>query len=106
MFGWGRGWFGRGRGFWRYFPVSTVGGRYRYVGPCRCGLGPHAFYVDEKTGALVHAWDLYRGYAPGYVGTDERAYLEETIRELEEEKRMLEEELARIKKRLDELKKE
>jgi hypothetical protein len=105
MFGWGRGWFGRGRGFWRYFPVSTVGGRYRYVGPCRCGLGPHAFYVDEKTGALVHAWDLYRGHVP-YVGTDERRYLEETIRELEEEKKMLEEELARIKKRLDELKKE
>ncbi|XRP97607.1 hypothetical protein ACO3UB_03555 [Methanocaldococcus sp. 16A] len=96
MFGWGRGF---GRRFWRYFPVSTVGGRYRYVGPCRCGLGPHAFYVDDKTGALVHAWDLYRG-------SDERAYLEETIRELEEEKRLLEEELERIKKRLDELKKD
>ncbi|AIJ06158.1 hypothetical protein JH146_1316 [Methanocaldococcus bathoardescens] len=104
MLGWGRG---LGRRFWRHFkfPVG-VGGRYRYVGPCRCGLGPHAFYVDEKTGALVHAWDIYRGYAPGFVGTDERTYLEETIKELEEEKKMLEEELARIKKRLDELKKD
>ncbi|WP_048056355.1 hypothetical protein [Methanocaldococcus fervens] len=106
MFGWGRGWFGRGRRFWRYYPVERVGGRYRYVGPCRCGLGPHAFYVDEKTGALVHAWDLYRGY-PGYTyDLDEKRYLEEVIKELEEEKKMLEEELAKIKKRLDELKKE
>ncbi|WP_423792585.1 hypothetical protein ACPB8Q_07675 [Methanocaldococcus indicus] len=99
MFGWGRGF---GRRFWRYYPFRAVGGRYRYVGPCRCGLGPHAFYIDEKTGALVHAWDLYSGYVPRYA--DEKAYLEETIRELEEEKRMLEEELARIKKRLEELK--
>ena len=103
MFGWGRGWFGIGRRFWKYFPVEKVGGRFRYIGPCRCGLGPHAFYVDEKTGALVHAWDLYRRNIPEY---DEKRYLEETIRELEEEKKLLEEELARIKKRLDELKKE
>ncbi|XRO75033.1 hypothetical protein ACO3TA_06540 [Methanocaldococcus sp. 28A] len=103
MFGWGRGF---GRRFWRYFPVSSVGGRYRYVGPCRCGLGPHAFYVDEKTGILVHAWDLYRGYVPEYVGMDERKYLEEIIKELEDEKKILEEELERIKKRLDELKKD
>ncbi len=103
MFGWGRS-FGRGRGFWRYFPVATVGGRYRYVGPCRCGFGPHAFYVDERTGALVHAWDIYRGAPDVYI--DEKRYLEETIKELEEEKRMLEEELARIKKRLEELKKD
>ncbi|NPA62233.1 MAG: hypothetical protein GXN95_01615 [Methanococci archaeon] len=96
MFGWGRG-----RGFWRYYMLGRVGDRYRYVGPCRCGLGPHAFYVDEKTGSLVHAWDLYR---TPYTDVDERRYLEETVKSLEEEKKLLEEELERIKRRLDELK--
>ena len=27
---------------------------YRYVGPCRCGLGPNAFYQDAQ-GRIVHA---------------------------------------------------
>ncbi|AAM02457.1 hypothetical protein [Methanopyrus kandleri] len=32
--------------------------RYRYIGPCRCGLGPHAFYEDTETGEIKHAWQV------------------------------------------------
>ncbi len=32
--------------------------RYRYIGPCRCGLGPHAFYEDTETGEIKHAWQI------------------------------------------------
>ncbi|WP_456482798.1 hypothetical protein [Methanopyrus sp.] len=39
--------------------------RYRYIGPCRCGLGPHAFYEDTETGEIKHAWQvLSEGGAP------------------------------------------
>lgn len=27
---------------------------YKYIGPCRCGFGPRAFYMDEK-GNIFHA---------------------------------------------------
>ncbi|WP_148689200.1 hypothetical protein [Methanopyrus sp. SNP6] len=32
--------------------------RYRYIGPCRCGLGPHAFYEDTETGEIKHVWQV------------------------------------------------
>ena len=28
--------------------------KYRYIGPCRCGFGPRAFYIDEE-GKIIHA---------------------------------------------------
>ncbi|WP_457611941.1 hypothetical protein [Methanocaldococcus sp.] len=65
----------------------------KYIGPCRCGRGPHAYYVDDR-GRLVHAWELY------YNDLD--AYLEELIRE----KKMLEEEIEKVKRELEKLKKE
>jgi hypothetical protein len=99
----GRGWFGRGRGFWRYhYTPSTVGGRYRYIGPCRCGTGPHAYYEDES-GRIVHAWDLYR--MPIATTTD-KTYLADRLKELEEEKAIIEDEIAEIKKRLNEMEKQ
>ncbi|EHP89629.1 DUF5320 domain-containing protein [Methanotorris formicicus] len=98
----GRGWFGRGRGFWRYYAPSIAGGRYRYIGPCRCGMGPHAFYEDVSSGRILHAWDLYR--MPFATPTD-REYLSDRLRELEEERAILEDEIAEIKKRLSEVEK-
>ncbi|CAB3288172.1 Exonuclease SbcC [Methanocaldococcus lauensis] len=100
MFGFGRG-FGR-RFFWRYFPATV--GRYRYIGPCRCGFGPHAFYVDDS-GRIVHAWDLYRmPYKDTPVTTTtDRNYLLDRLKELEEEKALIEEEIAELKRRLKDL---
>lgn len=59
MYGYSRGWFGRGRA-WSAWPVRgrTPAG-LRYLGPCRCGWGPHAFYQDAS-GKVFHARDLYR----------------------------------------------
>ncbi|ENN96473.1 hypothetical protein J422_02250 [Methanocaldococcus villosus KIN24-T80] len=98
MFGWGRrfGWWGRG---FRRIPIRV--GRFTYVGPCRCGFGPHAFYVDDY-GRLVHAWEL-----PYYVSTEEdKSLIEERIKDLEMEKKMLEEEIMRLKKELERSKRE
>ena len=39
MRGYGRGW---------YSPRMTVSSGYTYIGPCRCGTGPHAFYQRPK----------------------------------------------------------
>ena len=89
----GRGFF-RGMG-WRYFLTPRVFNRFKYVGPCRCGSGPDAFYVDTA-GRLIHAWDLF---------TEEMSeeyrekYLEERIKYLKEELKILEEKLKSIKKK-------
>jgi hypothetical protein len=91
MFGYGRG-LHRGR-FWPYTLVSAPEG-YTYLGPCRCGFGPDAFYRD-KSGRIVHASQLLHGSVPQMVSTEdpeveisqlrvEKAELERRIKELEE----------------------
>ena len=94
MYGWyGYGW---GRGFGR-----TPQG-YTYVGPCRCGFGPRAFYLDNQ-GRLLHASQVWGwsgwapwapGYAPGYDETEslkaEKAALENRLKEIEERLKGLE----------------
>jgi len=37
---------------------------YYYIGPCRSGLGPFAFYMTPD-GRIVHAWQVY-GLSPPY----------------------------------------
>ncbi|ADG12691.1 conserved hypothetical protein [Methanocaldococcus infernus ME] len=69
---------------------------FRYIGPCRCGFGPHAYYVDDR-GRVVHAWDIY------YYDID---YLESYLKELIDEKKALEEEIEKIKAELERLKRE
>ncbi len=60
--GWGRGWSwgGPGWGAMLGWPlISSAASRgYYYVGPCRSGLGPFAFYITPD-GRLVHAWQVY-----------------------------------------------
>ena len=87
--------FGRGffRGICRHFLVPKVLSKL-YVGPCRCGAGPHAFYIDER-GWLIHAWDLFLREIPE---KEREKYIRERINYLKEELKMLEEELKRIKK--------
>ncbi|MGQ4913822.1 MAG: DUF5320 domain-containing protein [Candidatus Asgardarchaeia archaeon] len=105
-------WWGRGRGWWWWFwnPfIQYMASRgYYYIGPCRSGFGPFAFYITP-TGQIVHAWQLFTPYyywpfvTPFYYGpyyttpvTDEKSYLEE-------QKRLLENQLKDINRRLAEL---
>ncbi len=80
--GWGRGW---GR-FYRA-PVDVEG--YTYIGPCRCGWGPHAFYRDPS-GRIVHASEVF-GY--GYDPKDELEALKREKEELEKRIRELEKQI-------------
>jgi hypothetical protein len=73
---------------------------YRYVGPCRCGWGPNAFYQDAS-GRIVHAWDVYRrGGAAGPAPTGEE--LKEELEALKAEKEELGKRIAELEKRLEE----
>ncbi len=87
--GWG-GWGGYGRRWW---PPASVEG-YTYVGPCRCGWGPHAYYVDSS-GRLVHAWDVFSGRAPVSFQEAELEALKREKEELEKRIRELEEKLKK-----------
>lgn len=86
----GRGWF---RWHWVRPEMSSPSG-YTYIGPCRCGMGPHAYYQDQS-GRIVHAWHLYHGSTPPIplsqedlktelaILKNEKERLEERIKELE-----------------------
>lgn len=83
----------RRTGYWRFggFYPGTPSG-FRYVGPCRCGGGPHAFYQDAG-GRIAHASEVfYGGYAPVKEDLeyelqtlkDEKAALEKRLKEVED----------------------
>ncbi|RZB32503.1 MAG: hypothetical protein AEth_00490 [Candidatus Argoarchaeum ethanivorans] len=84
-------WYGRR---W-YDQTVTAPSGYEYIGPCRCGGGPHAYY-QAPGGQVVHASQVFAP-APGF--TPVPGFTKE------DERKMLEEELAQIKKRLEELEK-
>lgn len=87
----GRHGFFRGHFRCHFTPrINTIykGGSYKYIGPCRCGLGPHAYYLDEN-GNLIHGWEIFDRDFEG----DRKKYLMERIKYLEEEKKRLEKEL-------------
>lgn len=68
-------------------------GGYTYVGPCRCGFGPHAYYQTAQ-GQIVPAAALFAppvappAPAPGAAELEqlraEKADLERRLRELDE----------------------
>ena len=94
MLGYGRGWH-RGYRSWRQFPVSAPEG-YTYMGPCRCGFGPDAFYQD-KSGRIVHASQVFRW---GIPPTLTREGLEEDVNRLKDEKSELEKRIKELEKHL------
>jgi hypothetical protein len=84
MFGRSRYWR---RGLWR----TAVSSDYTYIGPCRCGVGPHAFYLDRR-GRICNVWDRI----------SEPLFTEENLKgELE----YLKAEKLEMKKRIEELEK-
>lgn len=89
--------YGRGWHKWWQIPVSTPKG-YTYIGPCRCGMGPHAFYQDVS-GRIVHAWQLYRWGVPP---TPTKEDLESRLEVLKEEKAQLEKEIEELEKQIKE----
>jgi len=101
MFGFGRGFRGRGFFGFRHFAgartIPNCNEKYEYVGACRCGLGPHAYYRDRRTGAVVPATAVYGYDAPE---TTPETELSDRLRYLEEEKKYLEEEIAKLKESL------
>lgn len=82
------------------FPASA--GHY-YLGPCRCGFGPHAFYRTSD-GRIVRASQLFHPIA-GPAAIFPPMKPEEEAKLLEEEAKALREELSRVEERLKELKK-
>lgn len=99
MYGFGRGGgWGRGAGWTgaaypqRACPAATAPAGYRYVGSCRCGFGPNAYYQD-LAGRVVPAAGLFSGTAwtpPAQAPSEieqlgaEKADLERRLRDLEE----------------------
>ena len=87
----GRHGFFRGQGRCHFTSrVNTIyrRGSYKYIGPCRCGLGPHAYYLDKNEN-LIHGWEIFDRDFEG----NRKEYLKERIKYLEEEKKRLEKEL-------------
>lgn len=90
--GWRWRWRARGWGGWRGYYPSYSG--YRYIGPCRCGFGPDAFYEEISTGRIVHASELWRG------GPIEDVQSE--VKRLKAEKEEIERRIEELEKRLEE----
>jgi len=78
---------------WFYW-ISPLKG-YQYIGPCRCGFGPHAYYLTPS-GRIVHAWQLYHW----------KRSPEWTAEELKVELEMLKKEKAELEQRIQELEKQ
>lgn len=94
----GRGWFR-----WNWVgPGGNLPSGYTYIGPCRCGMGPHAYYKDPS-GRIVHAWHFYPGAGlPFATGEDVKTALDL----LKQEKSVLEKRIEELEKQLKEKKEE
>lgn len=95
MFGYGRGWH-----HWQLGVIAPSG--YTYIGPCRCGTGPHAFYQDQS-GRIVNAWQLYRSGIPPVLARED---LKAELEALKEEKAQIEKRIAALEKEIEKDKEE
>ncbi|MGQ9706945.1 MAG: hypothetical protein ACUVWP_08130 [bacterium] len=71
---------------------------YRYVGSCRCGFGPHAYY-ETPEGRVVSPFEVYSGF---YRGGSIKENLEAEKKYIEDEVKYLEERLKELEERLKE----
>jgi hypothetical protein len=95
MFGYGRG---RYRG--RFWPAAAgIPRGYTYIGHCRCGTGPHAYYQTPE-GRIVHAWPpIQGGGSITYKPTEEE--LKAEAEWLRKEKMELEQRLKEVEEELN-----
>ena len=95
MFGFGQS-YNRGYGLYRRKVIETSKDGYTYIGHCRCGFGPNAFYQDAN-GRIVHASRVYCGEIrePRVEEdlTKEITYLKKEKEELEKRIKKIEEKL-------------
>ncbi len=91
--------------------ISAAASRgYTYIGPCRSGIGPWAFYLSPS-GRVVHAWQIFGSEIPlliwpwGVTGYPPQAPTAPTSEreQLEREREYLRRELQEIERRLREL---
>ncbi len=73
--------FGRGRHLPRFGAKGLT-----YIGPCRCGYGPHAYYIDES-GRVIHASHIHN-YVDPYG--DKLSRIEDRLKNIEERLKKLE----------------
>ncbi|MGI5835479.1 MAG: hypothetical protein ACOX87_03170 [Chloroflexota bacterium] len=90
--GGGRGVIGRGSGIGRANAYSPSIPGYTYVGGCRCGFGPNAYY-QNSAGQVVPASNLF-------YGTNQPAQPIAEIEQLKAEKAELERRLRDLEARL------
>ncbi len=95
---------GRGRrgpaGRWGRFPVDGPKG-YRYVGPCRCGFGPHAYYQDEQ-GRIYPAGHIYGwGWGTPPPPVSEKEDIQRELDRLRHEKEELELRIRELEEKLE-----
>ncbi len=91
-YGFGRGRYGRCVGTGQVIPVRDAGDAI-YVGPCRCGTGPRAFYRTGE-GRLVHTREVVDVAGTPYADSGPMEALREENRALSERIRKLEERLG------------
>jgi len=85
MHGYGRGWFK---------PRMAHSSGYSYIGPCRCGTGPNAFYQGPN-GRIVPARQVYRSGFPTILTKED---LKAELEVLKKEKTELENRIEEIEK--------
>jgi len=83
---------------------------FKYLGPCRCGFGPHAYWQDERTGRIYCGFPGYgTAVSPGYSWSAESLTSEEIKSEIEwlkQEKEALEKRIRDLEERLKQTDKE
>ncbi|MGQ9801699.1 MAG: hypothetical protein ACUVRL_08560 [Candidatus Saccharicenans sp.] len=99
--------YGYGRGFGGYDPTRDYGWchepadvelpeDYEYLGPCRCGFGPDAYYRDKKTGRIFRGVPYHFWKGPE---TSEES-LKDELEFLRREKEELEKRISEIEEKL------
>jgi hypothetical protein len=93
---------GHGGGYERVVARPAVPSGYRYLGPCRCGYGPHAYY-ETPEGRVVSPYEMFH---PKYNAPQTKEDLEMEKRYIEDEIKYFQERLNEIEERLKEKKEE
>lgn len=100
-YGMGRSW--RGAAGWWLKPEG-----YTYLGPCRCGFGPHGFWQERSTGRIFRGFPSYGGWrvSPLAYAHSEAEDLRSELNWLKKEKENLEIKIEELEAELQKVKEE